>query len=399
MNKQYVHHLNDGYGVDGLMFYAEHNGRHPSCSRVELVASEIQLFEYLNNIGSLHVEHFVNSKMRVQLFKVGLPDSNYPLFIEVRQATKQVNIEFNPAKGFFEVPSTIGTCEAGEPLTLNDVQDSLEGTEVEDKSIIKSYNINILYDITQKTQVDTIVSKLKTFKFDEKKEEVCKLNLVVSYGGSLDLQTFNIDPPQLDLTLNYGKDFQEKHDYLVFKLKDPKTNKGLVLLHGAPGCGKTYYIRHLVKILSKDRKVIYIPPDLAHEIASPHFLAFLLDNPGSILVIEDAENIIRSRKNGQNQAVANLLNTTDGLLADCLKVQIICTFNCDYNDVDDALKRKGRLIVEHKFDKLSKEQAQLVANSLGLELTVEKEMTLAEIYNCRDLDFKQEQKTKIGFNI
>ena len=74
-------------------------------------------------------------------------------------------------------------------------------------------------------------------------------------------------------------------------------------------------------------------------------------------------------------------------------------FNCPYEDVDDALKRKGRLIVEHKFNKLKKEQAQLVAKSLGLDLPITKDMTLAEIYNHKDLDFQQEQKTKIGFNI
>lgn len=381
MNKiNYVHHLNDGYALDGVMYYHAETGHHPSCFRVDLSTDEIKLFEYLNSLGELIVEHNVNASVRTSLYKI---DSQSPIFIEVKQGGKASSLEFNSRTGSLEFVSSPES-------------DDLVKT---DNLVVRSYHINILHDIKSKDKVKEIATKLQSLKFEEKVEEICKLNLVVNYGGALDLQTFNIDPPQLDLSLNYGKDFEEKHNYLISKLEDPKANKGLVLLHGDPGCGKTYYIRHLVKKLSKNKKVIYIPPDLAHEIASPHFLAFLLDNPGSILVIEDAENIIRSRKSGQNQAVANLLNTTDGLLADCLQVQVVCTFNCSYDDVDEALKRKGRLIVEHKFNKLSKEQAQLVANSLGLNVTITKEMTLAEIYNYKDLDFTQEQKTKIGFNI
>ncbi len=392
-NIQYNHHLNDGYAIDGVMLFVRRTEKHPSCSRVEITANEQELLDYLNSIGSSVAEFVLNSNVRTRIFNVESKDlvdtrGEEVIIIEVRQNNKeQVAFEFNSRTGQFEVP-LVEVPATGEVESEKQVKN-------------KGYNINILYNLNQKTKskVEEITKKILSLKFEEKAEEICRLNLVVNYGGSLDLQAFNINPPQLDLSLNYGQEFKEKHDYLISKIEDSKSNKGLVLLHGEPGCGKTYYIRYLVKMLSKKKNVIYIPPDLAHEIASPHFLAFLLENPGSILVIEDAENIIRSRKSGQNQAVANLLNTTDGLLADCLRVQVVCTFNCPYEDVDDALKRKGRLIVEHKFNKLKKEQAQLVAKSLGLDLPITKDMTLAEIYNHKDLDFQQEQKTKIGFNI
>lgn len=386
---QYVHHLNDGYAIDSVMYFVNQTGQHPSCVRIDITADKQKLFDYIESIASPVAEYKANETVITQLYKLKNDDN---IMLEVKFNGKSPHLEFKLSNGFLlEVPESDET-----KSTIKE-----EGLSVSSK-----YRVSILYSLENNVElsktrsvVDEIAKKINSLKIEEKPEEICKLNLVVNYGGSLDLQTFNIDPPELDLSLNYGKEFKEKHDYLISKLEDVKANKGLVLLHGEPGCGKTYYIRHLVKLLSKTKKVIYIPPDLAHEIASPHFLAFLLENPGSILVIEDAENIIRSRKNGQNQAVANLLNTTDGLLADCLKVQVVCTFNCAYEEVDEALKRKGRLIAEHKFNKLSKEQAQLVANSLELDLQVSKDMTLAEIYNHKDLDFKQEQKTKIGFNI
>ena len=42
--------------------------------------------------------------------------------------------------------------------------------------------------------------------------------------------------------------------------------------------------------------------------------------------------------------MSDLLNISDGLLADFLHVQVICTFNHPLSMVDSALLRKGRLI-------------------------------------------------------
>ena len=49
---------------------------------------------------------------------------------------------------------------------------------------------------------------------------------------------------------------------------------------------------------------------MAKEISSPEFLPFLMQYQNSILIIEDAENIIKDRNETlvPSQAVANLLN-------------------------------------------------------------------------------------------
>ena len=109
--------------------------------------------------------------------------------------------------------------------------------------------------------------------------------------------------------------------------------------------------------------------------------------PDSILIIEDAENIILDRKETRNpnQAVSNLLNLSDGLLGDAMRLQIITTFNCEMKAIDPALLREGRLIIEHTFEKLSVDSAR----RLGAEMNVPdadkitEPMTLAEIYAKR----------------
>jgi len=167
-----------------------------------------------------------------------------------------------------------------------------------------------------------------------------------------------------------------------------------VLLHGLPGTGKTTYLRYLVGKIKK--RVLFIPPDMAAQIANPELVRLLIDNPNSVLVIEDAENIIMQRQAGNDSAVSNLLNISDGLLSDFLNVQIVCTFNSSSNLVDQALMRKGRLIASYEFRKLSVPKAQQLSNHLGHKNIITQPMTLSEVVNQKERSFTQE-RTLIGF--
>src|SRR5690606_42109594 len=84
-------------------------------------------------------------------------------------------------------------------------------------------------------------------------------------------------------------------------------------------------------------------------------LELLINNPDSVFVIEDAENIVIDRNLQNGSPVSGLLNLADGLLADCLNIQLICTFNTDLSNVDPALMRKGRLIASYEFGERSEE--------------------------------------------
>jgi Ran GTPase-activating protein (RanGAP) involved in mRNA processing and transport len=83
-----------------------------------------------------------------------------------------------------------------------------------------------------------------------------------------------------------------------------------------------------------------------------------------------------------SQAVANLLNLSDGLLGDAMHQQIIATFNCDLQTVDSALLRKGRLIANYEFSKLDVESSKILSEKLGFKAAdIQEPMSLAEIYN------------------
>jgi hypothetical protein len=60
---------------------------------------------------------------------------------------------------------------------------------------------------------------------------------------------------------------------------------------------------------------------------------------------------------------------------------------------------KGRLIAEHEFGKLSIEDSNSVLNHLKIPYEATKPMTLTEIYNVNEAEYKSEEKGKstIGF--
>ena len=130
---------------------------------------------------------------------------------------------------------------------------------------------------------------------------------------------------------------------------------------------------------------------------NPELIELLIDNPNTVLIIEDAENIIKDRTYNDSSSVSNLLNISDGLLADFLNVQLICTFNSSLTMVDSALMRKGRLIAKYEFGKLSVRKAQRLSDRLGFRNLITRPMTIAEITNPDEKEYKTKRNEIIGF--
>jgi hypothetical protein len=238
-----------------------------------------------------------------------------------------------------------------------------------------------------------LIKEISQFKETAKRSEF-EINIIVQGESGLELKSMEVKKTRLNLPLYYEDDFREV-DELIRKRLNTKKDKGIVLLHGLPGTGKTTYLRYLIGKVNK--KVIFISPEAARHISSPKFLDLLVDNPESVLVVEDAENIIKDRYRSDDSSVSDLLNLSDGLLADFLNVQIICTFNHSLSTVDEALMRKGRLIAKYEFGKLSVSKAQLLSEHLGFRTSIVQPMTIAEITHPQENDFEGKPIRKIGF--
>ena len=93
--------------------------------------------------------------------------------------------------------------------------------------------------------------------------------------------------------------------------------------------------------------------------------------------------------------VSALLNLSDGMLADFLRLQIICTINGRAADMDQALLRPGRLLCHRIFPRLDHALANRLAQSLGKRLPDKRDYSLAEIF--ADAEHTETGRARIGF--
>lgn len=230
-------------------------------------------------------------------------------------------------------------------------------------------------------------------KFQFKLNNVPQIAFLCESGGHLYYEHTAIPLTNIDFD-NYNSSFEKYYNAVDLWIGD-KNERGISIFHGPPGTGKTTYIRHL----ASKHELTYIPPDLAHSISSPAFITFLAKNPSRVFVIEDAENIIISDGDTRSSALQNLLNSSDGLLADIIKSKFILTFNTDINNVDKALLRKGRSKVIYKFELLEENVCKKLADKIGAKLHDYKNCSLADVYNSAVdtvIDITKRQ-AKIGF--
>ena len=268
-----------------------------------------------------------------------------------------------------------------------------------DKTIIESgyYSVvRLAYD-SQKADALTKIRAFYEAYLEKYISSEAKISLLLKEGQDLVFKSHTIKPLALDLATMYNDDFLPVHQKIKESLSDG--NKGLVLLHGLAGSGKTNYIKWLTAQIP-NKNFIFVPNNLIGALADPQFMSMLIDNKNSVLVLEDCENYIAERVGGGNTSdvVSTILNIADGILSDVLECQFICTFNADLMDIDHALLRHGRLIAEYQFGALTVDKANAYLASVGKDITVDQPMTLAAVSNIDETEYKSSPAQKsFGF--
>jgi len=201
------------------------------------------------------------------------------------------------------------------------------------------------------------------------------------------------------LALHYGSGSGEWHRSFVEKLCERPN--GLSIFEGKPGTGKTFYLRHLMGVLKESHRFYFIPTSTMGILSKPDFIGFWTDqrwlhsNKKFVVVLEDSDAALMTRGSDNREQVSALLNLSDGMLADFLRLQIICTINCSAADIDPALLRPGRLLCHRVFGRLDYAQAARLAESLGRRLPQTRDYSLAEVFAGQDTD--EINRPRIGF--
>ncbi len=256
--------------------------------------------------------------------------------------------------------------------------------------------IAIFFANKEEADAEAFLLQFKILEKEQRKEN--SISIIIhdnEYGLRTEKLIFK--PAAINLDKNYNNDLLEKHPTILKMLKE-KNKSGLHLFHGIPGTGKSTYIRQLI---AKQRKeVIFLSPSIAASLDSPNFTKLLLDNVNTILVVEDAEELIISRESGRNSSVAMLLNITDGILGEGLGIQVIATFNTPLGNIDKALLRKGRLLSIYEFKALELTKARSLMQEIGKDPNrLNRPTALADIYHYDENDASTQdvRKNTIGF--
>ena len=241
---------------------------------------------------------------------------------------------------------------------------------------------------TDEDKVDYVKKIIEdSISYKEKNNE--KNTYKVAYRGSYSINTtkFAFNNWDCDISKNYKDDLPYKEINDIIR----KNTAGLIMFYGEPGTGKTSLIKSIINDNS-DIDFIFIDSTLCNSISDGQFLEFLNENRNSVVVFEDCEKLLESRDKGLNHSIGTILNLTDGIMAESMKIKFICTFNCELSKIDKAILRKGRLSLMYEFSKLPLEKVKNIYKD------AKEDMTLADAYNAENkVIYSEKNAKKLGF--
>lgn len=233
-------------------------------------------------------------------------------------------------------------------------------------------------------------------------------------NGPMDTRQKLLCPTWGEIEKNYSQPILKSIEKLVND-KTPWSNGKLLIINGPPGCGKTYFIRSLLRAWRNLLKptVILDPEEFSRnplyyfQISSDESYEKELGgnyktiNRPRLLIMEDCADLIMTEsRSAHYDKVGKLLNMTDGLLGQGRNDVFLISFNEEIKEIDPAFRRPGRLLMSLEIPKLSQTESLDWLVGRGHKPPIEpREYTLAELYEMvSNVDSKIVSKANVGFS-
>lgn len=215
---------------------------------------------------------------------------------------------------------------------------------------------------------------------------------------------------------NYTSEVQNQLEALI-KDFTPSHGGQLILLQGKPGTGKTFAIRSIIKEWAGwCESTVIVDPDAFFGEAN-YLMNVILQNRDSfdietpegirkeemkwnLIILEDAgEMLSKDARSRVGQGLSRLLNLTEGLIGQGLKILVLISTNEELRELHDAVSRPGRCAAQIEFSAFSGAEANNWRIAHGLPEKSAGIVTLADLYSELEGYKKPKELAAAGFNV
>ena len=241
-------------------------------------------------------------------------------------------------------------------------------------------------------KVQDFIDELNECVLDYEEDDSNKLNTIGLSINGLEIEPISLHNIDLDNVDNYyNSDTFRRVEKAVKQIK--KSDKGLTVLYGERGSGKTSIINYISSKL--DRIVIFIPNNMIdHTINNPEFRKFIKKYDKPVLVLDDCEIAFTENYGRSNMFTNNLLQMVDGFLSDSINCNIVTIFNIsDEEEIDQSLLECNNIIDVIEFDMLTSDESNVLAKHISSNKKYKNKTKLIDIIKKRS----NKQEFEIGF--
>lgn len=256
-------------------------------------------------------------------------------------------------------------------------------------------DVSFYYNSKSISEIESLIEKLSEAEINyQDSDSQERFNSSILTPEGLDIESINLlDTDYENIDLYYNEHVIKESKKIIREIK--KKNKGLTLIFGQRGTGKTHLINHIVSSL--DKMVIFIPSTMIdHTINNPDFINFIRRYQNSIIVIDDCDTLFTDIYRKSTLFVNNLLQLVDGYQSDLFSLNFILSFNIDKEDLyDKSLFDCNHLIGQIEIDELGLPKIKDLCEHLKCKSKFKSETRVSDVVHSR---FYDNGKSEIGFN-
>lgn len=241
-------------------------------------------------------------------------------------------------------------------------------------------------------EVNKFIEDTRGFIINVTEEEYVsqKFNLLTLTQDGLQLEPFDVKVTE-DLELFYNDSVLKDVKKLTKKIA--KSEKGLSVVYGKRGTGKTSLVSSIIQDL--DKLCIFIPSNMIDTALNTNDFKNLLKRyRNSVIVIDDSEMFFTNTQFKSNIFTNNLVQLVDGITSGLYNSHIITILNVeDIDEIDESLLDCNNLIGEIEVDCLTSKKVDDLCKHLDNKNKFSGSARLVDVVKKR----YDESPKKIGY--